>query len=134
MLRLHIDPGSSVPIYQQIVKAVKVAVAKGVLSPGERMPTVRELAASTMMNPNTAAKAYQELEREGIIETLRSKGTFVSIKRPAMNNEHKHQVIKELLEKILVESFYLGLGEEELTQLMQQTTHEWYRDRRGQSK
>lgn len=69
------------PIYLQIVNQVKRAVASGVLVPGDRLPTVRQLAVDLTINPNTVAKAYQELEREGVISTVPGRGTFVGQKK-----------------------------------------------------
>lgn len=75
---LRIDPRSSTPIYEQIELGIKELILKGALKMGEKLPSVRELASILMINPNTISKAYGELEREGIIETLRGKGTFIT--------------------------------------------------------
>ena len=73
-----IDMRSRTPIYEQIIDSIKELVVKGVLIPGERLPSVRDMAKEMTLNPNTVQKAYQELERQGIISTLRGKGTFIS--------------------------------------------------------
>lgn len=124
-----VDQRSSVPIYQQLVNSVKEAVAKGVLAAGDKLPSVRELAALITINPNTIAKAYQEMEREGIIETLRGRGTFVAAREQKVNLEEKKKVIKGLLEKILVEAYYMQLDEEEMLALVEETVRTWYRER-----
>lgn len=126
-----VDPRSSVAIYRQLVAGVKEAVARGVLETGEKLPSVRELAAQVTINPNTIAKAYQELEREGIIETLRGRGTFVAACKQQTNLEEKEKAIKAMLEKILVEAYYLRFDEKTLLGLMEKTVRDWYRNREG---
>jgi len=73
-----IDPRSGVPIYLQLTDQLKRAVAVGALTPGERLPTVKALAMQLTLNPNTIAKVYRDLEREGIIETSPGRGSFVT--------------------------------------------------------
>ncbi|NPV29566.1 MAG: GntR family transcriptional regulator [Firmicutes bacterium] len=126
-----IDQRSSVPIYQQLVEGVKEAVARGVLAVGEKLPSVRELAARTAVNPNTIAKAYQELEREGIIETFRGRGTFVAARKIQVDGEEKKRVIREMLRRVLVEAYYLDLSQEELLSLLEEAVREWHREGRG---
>ncbi len=70
----NVDASSSTPIYQQIVDNVKESILKGLIEPGEKLPSVRELAKILTLNPNTIQKAYQELERQKVIVTLRGKG------------------------------------------------------------
>src|SRR5579864_8577873 len=74
---LTVDPRSGVPIYLQIIEQVKRSVAVGVLQPGERLPTVKQLSLDLTINPNTVLRAYRELERGDIIETSPGRGTFV---------------------------------------------------------
>ena len=75
---LTLDTASGVPIYRQIVDWVKVAMAGGQLSAGTQLPTVRQLAVDLNVNYNTVARAYLELERQGLVHTLRGKGTFIA--------------------------------------------------------
>ena len=70
-----VDPHSGVPIYLQLIEQVKRSVALGVLAPGEQLPTVKQLATDLTINPNTVARVYRELERDGIIETSPGRGT-----------------------------------------------------------
>ena len=74
----HVDPHSNVPVFEQIVHEVKASVASGTLRPGEPIPSVRKLAVDLVVNPNTVAKAYRDLEREGVIYTKKGLGLFVS--------------------------------------------------------
>ena len=75
---MHIDPGSHVPIYLQIADAVRAAVAVGVYRPGEVLPSLRAMATEIHVNPNTVQRAYDELEREGLIYSQRGRGLFVA--------------------------------------------------------
>ena len=78
MIEFRIDKRSGVATYQQIVDQTKHALRLGLLRPGDRLPTAREVVAATAINPNTVLKAYRELEREGLAEGKRGLGTFVS--------------------------------------------------------
>lgn len=126
---LEINPRSSVPIYQQVVDGVKELIARGILVSGERIPTVRELAVELSLNPNTIAKAYQRLEQEGIIETMRSRGTFVAGRTEVLDMEAARQQLVDLLEKVLVEAYHLGLTREDIKQLFEDSMHNW--EKRG---
>src|SRR5579864_6672440 len=72
-----VDAHSGVPIYLQLIEQVKRSVALGVLAPGEQLPTVKQLATNLTINPNTVARVYRELERDGVIETSPGRGSFV---------------------------------------------------------
>ena len=74
---LHLDYRDARPIYTQIVDNFRAQVAAGILQPGEKLPSVRDLAAQLSINPNTIQRAYRELEQQGVIETLPGKGCFV---------------------------------------------------------
>ncbi|MDK2803385.1 MAG: GntR family transcriptional regulator [Peptostreptococcaceae bacterium] len=105
---------SRTPIYEQIIDSIKELVVKGVLIPGERLPSVRDMAKEMTLNPNTVQKAYQELERQGIISTLRGKGTFISEDIQANNKILKRSQLMEELKKLVVEAIYLDLSKDEL--------------------
>ena len=105
---------SRTPIYEQIIDSIKELVVKGVLIPGERLPSVRDMAKEMTLNPNTVQKAYQELERQGIISTLRGKGSFISEDIQANNKILKRSQLMEELKKLVVEAIYLDLSKDEL--------------------
>ncbi|MCG8401647.1 MAG: GntR family transcriptional regulator [Firmicutes bacterium] len=113
-----IDQRGSTPIYQQLVQQVKEAVLKGILQPGDKLPSVRELAVRLTMNPNTIQKSYQELERQRVIETLRGRGTFVSLHYKPSKGKEKMSVFEEDLRNLLVEAHYLGLDRAKIMQLV----------------
>ncbi len=127
-----VDPRSSTPIYLQLVQGVKEAVACGLLQPGERMPTVRELASQVMINPNTIGKAYQRLEQEGIIETMRSRGSFVAAGPMRSDPEQSREKLAELMQALLVEAYHLGIDQEDLQRLFMESLRDWERKRGGQ--
>ncbi|NLK51816.1 MAG: GntR family transcriptional regulator [Syntrophomonadaceae bacterium] len=123
-----VDPRSSIPIYLQLVNGVKEAVARGVLVAGEKMPSVRELATQITINPNTIAKAYQELEREGIIETFRGRGTFVTQKKKEVNREDGKRILKMLMRNILIEAYHFQFDSEETVGLFQEVVRAWEKE------
>ncbi|MHB9094896.1 MAG: GntR family transcriptional regulator [Eubacteriales bacterium] len=121
----HVDPLSGVPIYMQVLNQVKRATASGMLTPGDQMPSVRELALELTVNPNTIAKAYQELEREGIIKTVRGVGTFVAEKEVKIVREERVRVLMAAIDKVLVEAHHLGFSDEEVRGLLEERIKEW---------
>src|SRR5215469_5290917 len=78
---LYVDDDSALPVYEQLREQVKAALGRGELRRGEQLPSVRDVAASLGINPNTVNRAYSELERDGIVATKRGRGTFVTPKR-----------------------------------------------------
>lgn len=114
---LKVDPRSSTPIYEQIQLGIKELILKGALQGGEKIPSVREMAGILTINPNTISKAYGELEREGIIETLRGKGTYVVGNFKMKVDENKMQYISEELKKIILEASYNGMNKDSFVEL-----------------
>ncbi|MCD7032668.1 GntR family transcriptional regulator [Metabacillus sp. GX 13764] len=115
-----IDPRSSTPIYEQVIQQMKELCLRGVLKPGDKLPSVRELSTIIVANPNTVAKAYKELEREGIIETLRGRGTFVSETATIKLDEGKISMLKDQLKTLIVDAVYAGIDVDDI--------HEWIED------
>lgn len=114
---LRIDPRSSTPIYEQIELRIKELILKGVLKAGEKLPSVREMSSILTINPNTISKAYGELEREGIIETLRGKGTFITDNYKGKVDEKKMNYLSEELKKLILEASYGGISKEDFMTL-----------------
>jgi len=121
----HVDPASGVPIYLQIFNQVKRASASGLLKPGDQISSVRELALELTVNPNTIAKAYQELEREGIIKTVRGVGTFIAENVVKLVHVERVKVLTAAIDKVLVEAHHLGFAEEELKDLFEARIKDW---------
>ena len=115
---LKIDPRSSTPIYEQIELGIKELILKGALKPRDKLPSVREMSTILTTNPNTISKAYGELEREGIIETLRGKGTFVTDNFKGKVDEKKMEYIQGELKKIILEANYGGISKEDFMDIV----------------
>lgn len=111
---LEIDPRSSQPIYEQIINQIKENIMKGIMLPGDQLPSIRQLSSIVLANPNTVSKAYQELERTGVIETVRGRGTFIKTDYKAKVDEEKMSEIKLALKKLIIEMHYMGLTKEDL--------------------
>ena len=111
---LNLDPRSSVPIYQQIINGVKELVIRKILQPGDKLPSVREMAGMLTTNPNTVSKAYNELERLKIIETLRGRGTFVALDYKGRVMEENVLKLKDDLKNIVISAYSMGLNKEDL--------------------
>lgn len=102
------------PIYEQITERYKTLILKGVLIPGEQMPSVRKLAMELAANPNTVQRAYAELERQGFIYTVKGRGSFVG--GNISLREQKKQELRQQLAKLLEEAAEIGITPEELWQ------------------
>jgi len=121
---INIDSRSSRPIYEQIVDGIKENILKGIMRPGDKLPSVRELSALITANPNTVSRAYMELERQKVIETIRGKGTYVASDYKPRIEEDRMNKLKEDLKKVIVEAHYLGLDKEKLVDFI----NEFYED------
>lgn len=121
---LNLDPRSNIPIWEQVVHQIKELILKEILLPKDKLPSVRELSATLLINPNTVSKAYQELERQGIIETLRGKGTFVSASITPRADEHKINALMQQFKQLVIEASYLGIDPKTLSQWLQKYSDE----------
>lgn len=121
----RVDPRASTPVYLQLVEGVREQVARGLLEPGDRLPSVRELAAEMELNHNTVAKAYLELERDRVIEVVRGRGTFIADVRPPHNRPERVEKLKDTMRHLLIDAHYLQMGDEDLIDLWRQVLQEW---------
>jgi len=117
---LHVNPSSGLPIYLQIQSQVKQAVAAGALRPGDSLPSVRNLATDLRINPNTVARAYQELERENVIRTVPGGGTFVADNVPGLLKTEKVRRLRPHARQVAVEGFQLRFSPEEILELVRE--------------
>ena len=125
-MKLTIDPESSVPIYIQIEDSIHSLIAAGQIQPGEQLPTIRELAANIRVNLNTVARAYFELDREGVISTQRGKGTFVSGVPDQKQIEKKRQkLLYSIIETALKEASNLGYSVDEIKTTFEEQINKW---------
>ena len=117
---IHISPHDGVPIYQQIVNQVKYLVASGRLAPGEELPAIRVLAERLVVNPNTIARAYRELEVAGVVEKRRTAGTYVSAVGSPLARRERLKILTERIDALLAEARQLGIRTEQVIDLMRQ--------------
>ncbi len=128
-MKLHIDSESSVPIYIQIEDSIHSLIAAGQIQPGEQLPTIRELAADIRVNLNTVARAYFELDKEGVISTQRGKGTFVSGVPDQKQMEKKRQkLLHSIMLSALEETHGLGYSTQEIKAAFQEETKNWSKE------
>ena len=113
MLDLELNPALGTPIYRQIVDAVRERVAAGVLRPGERLPSIRDLAVKLRINPASAVKAYGELRAAGIIVLDERRGTFVS-DDPKVTSQSREEALRYELARLLTKTRGLGFADEEV--------------------
>jgi GntR family transcriptional regulator len=113
-VRIEIDAGSREPPSEQIQDQVRFAVASGRLVPGDRLPSVRGLAAQALVNPNTVAKAYRELEREGTVETRPGDGVFVAAAAPRLCASIRSRTIADRVGRAVEEAVAAGLPPQEI--------------------
>jgi GntR family transcriptional regulator len=115
---IHISSNDGVPIYVQIVNQVKHQVAAGRLMPGEEIPPIRVLAEQLVINPNTVARAYLELERAGVVTKRQGSGTYVSETPSSLSRREKLKVLAQRADSLLVEAGHLGIEMGEVIELL----------------
>lgn len=120
-----VNPAAGVPIYEQIAEQVRTAVARGVLRPDSRLPSVRELSQTLVVNPNTVVRAYAELERAGVIYTRQGMGVFVAEMPPPLARKARRERLLPILDRMLVDAARLGFSPDELNELVQQRMNQF---------
>ena len=119
-MQIHISPHDGVPIYQQIVQQIKYLVASGRLAAGEELPAIRVLAEQLIVNPNTVARAYRELESAGIVEKRRTAGTYVSDQGSPLAKRERVKILTGRIDAMLAEAQHMNVALEEVVKLVQQ--------------
>lgn len=117
-MQIHISPSNGLPIYLQIVNQVKYLVASGRLAAGEELPPIRVLAEQLVINPNTVARAYRELETAGVVVKRRTAGTYVSDAGSPLARQERLRILAERIDALLVEARQLNISTEELQNLL----------------
>ena len=113
-LNIVINTGSATPIYKQITDQVRLAVATGKLAVADQLPSVRGLAEALVVNPNTVARAYTDLAREGMIESRPGRGVFVTRKRKMFTREEGRRRLEPLMEGLIGEAMVMDFTQDEL--------------------
>lgn len=119
-MQLHISTDDGVPIYLQIVNQVKYLVASGRLTAGEEMPPIRVLAERLLINPNTVARAYRELEAAGIVEKRRTAGTYVSDQGSPLARRERIKILTQRIDALLAEAGQLDIGWDDVVKLIEE--------------
>ena len=123
-VQIHISSGDGVPIYLQIVNQVKYLVASGRLSPGEELPPIRALAERLLINPNTVARAYRELETAGVVTKRRTAGTFVSEGGSPLERAVRLEILTGRVDTLLAEARQMDVSTDEVVELIHRRERE----------
>ncbi|HPT70315.1 MAG TPA: GntR family transcriptional regulator [Syntrophomonas sp.] len=113
----QLDYDKSKAIYKQIIEDFQKQLIRGTLNPGDKIPSQRDYALKVSVNPNTVQRAYQELERIGLTETIRGQGTFVKADT-AMITEIRQEMADDILDRFFAEMNSLGYSKEQITEIV----------------
>ncbi len=119
-MRFQINFGSGKPLYLQLVDQVRNAIASGAIRPGEPLPGIRPLAEELRVNRNTVAKAYAELESQGLVETVLGKGCFVRATPSPYRKDVRRRLVAETLDNAVVHAHHLQIGRDEFLRLAEE--------------
>ena len=119
-VQIRVSTGEGVPIYQQIVSQIKYLVASGRLVAGEELLPIRVLAQQLLVNPNTVARAYRELETSGIVEKRRTAGTYVTDQGSPLARRERIRILTERVDGLLSEARHLDIPLEDVVKLVHQ--------------
>ncbi|MBI3461493.1 MAG: GntR family transcriptional regulator [Planctomycetes bacterium] len=119
-MQIHISANDGVPIYLQIVNQIKYLVASGRINAGEELLPIRALAERLLVNPNTVARAYRELEVAGVVEKRRTAGTYVSDQGSPLARRERVKILTERIDLLLAEARQMDIGLEDVIKLVEQ--------------
>jgi GntR family transcriptional regulator len=117
-MEFQCDSAAKSPIYRQLMEQIRERVARGRLQAGERLPSVRQLSKDLVVNPNTIARAYTELEREGVPHTRPGLGVFIAKPQASLKREVRKRRLAEIVDRLLTEAVHLGVSADELQTLI----------------
>jgi GntR family transcriptional regulator len=117
-MQIHVSPEDGLPVYKQIFNQVKYLVASGVLRAGAELPPIRALAEQLLINPNTVARAYRELEHTGIVVKRGTVGTFVSNAPSPFTRRERLRVLRQRIDTLLADANHMGVSVNELKHLL----------------
>lgn len=124
-MSFYIDTSSRLPIYQQLAQQVREAIARGDLEPEASLPSVRQLSRDLVVNPNTVARAYTELEREGLLISRPGRGIYVAQPRHELTRAARDRRLGEQLDRWLTEAVHFGYSAEEVLALVSKRVREF---------
>jgi GntR family transcriptional regulator len=113
-MTFSVDAASRLPIYQQLVLQIREGIARGDLQPEERLASVRQLSSDLVVNPNTVARAYTELEREGMLVSRPGLGIFIARQKTELTKAARDRRLADLLDRCLTEAVHLGYTADEV--------------------
>ena len=119
-MQLRVSTGDGVPIYLQIANQVKYLVATGRLAAGDEVTPIRVLAHQLLVNPNTVARAYLELEREGVVQKRHGSGTYISDTGSPLARKERLRIVSERVDALLAEARHLEVEPQELLRLIKE--------------
>jgi GntR family transcriptional regulator len=125
-MSLYIDTSSRLPIYQQLVQQIREGIARGELKPDDALPSVRQLSRDLVVNPNTVARAYSELDRAGLLVSRPGRGVFVARPQNDLTREARTRRLTEQLDQWLTEAVHLGYAPEEVIALVTRRVREFH--------
>lgn len=131
-MQFRIETASRQPIYLQLVQQIREGVARGDLETGEKLPSVRQLSRDLLVNPNTIARAYTELEREGVLIGRQGLGLFVAEIKSELTRSAREKRLKDSLDQWLTEAVHLGFNGDEVLKIVSQRVErfQWKDERR----
>ena len=133
-MELRIDPSSAVPIYAQVVEQIKSLIASRALRPGDDLPSIRELASELRINRNTAAKAYRQLETEGVLRTRHGQGSSVAEGAVLWSRKERIRRLERSIDRALVEAHHLEIPLTEIGELVERRVAAFHRSDRDERK
>lgn len=119
-MQIHVTTGDGVPIYRQIVRQISLLVASGKLKPGAELPAIRVLAEQLVINPNTVARAYKELEYAGVVASKMGSGTVVADKGSPLNRRERERLLNERVDALLGEARQLKFSTDDVIDAIRQ--------------
>jgi GntR family transcriptional regulator len=114
-MQFRVDPNGRTPIYRQLAQQIRAGIATGKLAFDQKLPSVRELSRTLVVNPNTIARVYTELEREGVLHTRQGLGVFVARPRAELTRGARRERLTVLIDALLTEAVHLGFSADEVT-------------------
>jgi len=124
-MEFTITPATGVPIYQQLTEQIAAAIARGKLRPDDRLPSVREMSQTLVVNPNTVARAYTELEREGVLYTRPGLGVFVSQAPAPLTKKVRRERLVSGVDRLLIDAVRVGAPPDEVAALIVERASEF---------
>ncbi len=123
-MQFHISAADGVPLYQQIVNQVKLMLASGRLKPGDELPPIRVLAQQLLINPNTVARAYRELETEGVLTKRQGAGTYVSDQGSPLARRERLRLVRGSVDALLAQARQLDIDTEDVIDIIRKRDKE----------